>query len=228
VVHCVGGMASLIGTYFIGPRAGRFGINGEVDRNFRDNNVGWQHCTACRYYLRTVTVCCTLSHAQHLRAKCSNAHRKNQTSTCSPGLNPSKKTNCTSQRCCAVCVPAGQPCCAGDVSAVVWLVRVQPWQCRSHYGTLLCRHRQPHCCGNNFGRRSGGHISHAAVLCILQVRVNQLLALHALLWVLATCWFWLDGQSLRTASVIMYIQSSAAPNNFPCRAARACACQGGI
>lgn len=38
MVHTVGGMAALIGTYFTGPRAGRFGINGEVCRDFRDNN----------------------------------------------------------------------------------------------------------------------------------------------------------------------------------------------
>lgn len=38
LVHTVGGMASLIGTYFIGPRAGRFGIEGEVNKDYRDNN----------------------------------------------------------------------------------------------------------------------------------------------------------------------------------------------
>lgn len=34
----MGGIASLVGTYFIGPRAGRFGINGEVNKDFRENN----------------------------------------------------------------------------------------------------------------------------------------------------------------------------------------------
>lgn len=38
VVHTVGGMASLIGTYFIGPRAGRFGIDGQINKDFRENN----------------------------------------------------------------------------------------------------------------------------------------------------------------------------------------------
>lgn len=38
MVHTVGGMASLIGTYFIGPRAGRFGIDGQVNKDFRENN----------------------------------------------------------------------------------------------------------------------------------------------------------------------------------------------
>jgi len=37
-VHTVGGMASLIGTYFIGPRAGRFGIDGQINKDFRENN----------------------------------------------------------------------------------------------------------------------------------------------------------------------------------------------
>lgn len=35
VVHTVGGMAALIGSYFSGPRIGRFGVNGEVNRDYR-------------------------------------------------------------------------------------------------------------------------------------------------------------------------------------------------
>lgn len=38
LVHCVGGTASLIGTYFCGPRIGRFGVNGEVNRDYRETN----------------------------------------------------------------------------------------------------------------------------------------------------------------------------------------------
>jgi Amt family ammonium transporter len=38
IVHVVGGTASLWGAYFIGPRAGRFGLNGEPNKDFRENN----------------------------------------------------------------------------------------------------------------------------------------------------------------------------------------------
>jgi Amt family ammonium transporter len=31
VVHMVGGLAGLVGAYFVGPREGRFGKNGEVN-----------------------------------------------------------------------------------------------------------------------------------------------------------------------------------------------------
>lgn len=31
-------MASLIGCYFCGPRIGRFGVNGEVNRDYRETN----------------------------------------------------------------------------------------------------------------------------------------------------------------------------------------------
>jgi Amt family ammonium transporter len=34
----VGGIASLIGAYFCGPRIGRFGVDGEVNREYRDTN----------------------------------------------------------------------------------------------------------------------------------------------------------------------------------------------
>eukprot|EP00775_Hariotina_reticulata_P011461 gene11461-11607_t len=37
-VHTVGGIASLIGAYFCGPRIGRFGVDGEVNREYRDTN----------------------------------------------------------------------------------------------------------------------------------------------------------------------------------------------
>jgi Amt family ammonium transporter len=37
-VHTIGGTASLIGTYFCGPRIGRFGVNGEVNRDYRETN----------------------------------------------------------------------------------------------------------------------------------------------------------------------------------------------
>ncbi|KAI8468134.1 MAG: putative amt protein [Monoraphidium minutum] len=37
-VHVVGGTAALIGTYFLGPRVGRFGIDGESVRGYRENN----------------------------------------------------------------------------------------------------------------------------------------------------------------------------------------------
>lgn len=37
-MHTVGGMASLIATYFCGPRIGRFGMDGEVNRDFRETN----------------------------------------------------------------------------------------------------------------------------------------------------------------------------------------------
>lgn len=37
-VHIAGGTAALIGTYFLGPRVGRFGIDGEAVRGYRDNN----------------------------------------------------------------------------------------------------------------------------------------------------------------------------------------------
>jgi ammonia channel protein AmtB len=31
-------MAALVGTYFIGPRAGRFGVDGQVNTDYRENN----------------------------------------------------------------------------------------------------------------------------------------------------------------------------------------------
>jgi Amt family ammonium transporter len=37
-VHTVGGVAALIGTYFIGPRLGRFDVDGEPARGYRDND----------------------------------------------------------------------------------------------------------------------------------------------------------------------------------------------
>jgi Amt family ammonium transporter len=37
-VHTVGGMASLIGVYFCGPRLGRFDVDGEAAPGFRDND----------------------------------------------------------------------------------------------------------------------------------------------------------------------------------------------
>ncbi|KAI8475975.1 MAG: putative amt protein [Monoraphidium minutum] len=38
VVHTVGGMAALIGTWFTGPRVGRFNIDGEACKGYRENN----------------------------------------------------------------------------------------------------------------------------------------------------------------------------------------------
>jgi len=38
VVHIVGGTAALIGTYFTGPRIGRFNADGEVNRDYRNTN----------------------------------------------------------------------------------------------------------------------------------------------------------------------------------------------
>ena len=38
VVHIVGGTAALIGTYFTGPRIGRFSADGEVNRDYRNTN----------------------------------------------------------------------------------------------------------------------------------------------------------------------------------------------
>eukprot|EP00879_Flechtneria_rotunda_P018566 GHRR01019481.1.p1 GENE.GHRR01019481.1~~GHRR01019481.1.p1 ORF type:complete len:451 (+),score=88.92 GHRR01019481.1:262-1614(+) len=38
VVHIVGGTASLLGAYFCGPRIGRFGVDGEVNREYRETN----------------------------------------------------------------------------------------------------------------------------------------------------------------------------------------------
>lgn len=37
-VHTVGGTASLIGAYFCGPRIGRFGVDGVVNRDYRETN----------------------------------------------------------------------------------------------------------------------------------------------------------------------------------------------
>eukprot|EP00878_Enallax_costatus_P025329 GHUV01027097.1.p1 GENE.GHUV01027097.1~~GHUV01027097.1.p1 ORF type:complete len:471 (+),score=64.51 GHUV01027097.1:207-1619(+) len=37
-VHTVGGTAALIGAYFCGPRIGRFGVDGEVNREYRETN----------------------------------------------------------------------------------------------------------------------------------------------------------------------------------------------
>ncbi|GBF92579.1 ammonium transporter [Raphidocelis subcapitata] len=37
-VHTVGGVAALLGTYFCGPRLGRFEMDGEPAKGFRDNN----------------------------------------------------------------------------------------------------------------------------------------------------------------------------------------------
>lgn len=38
VVHTVGGTAALLGTYFCGPRLGRFDVDGEVQKGYRENN----------------------------------------------------------------------------------------------------------------------------------------------------------------------------------------------
>lgn len=38
VVHMVGGTAALIGAYFVGPRLGRFGPDGEVNEEYRNTN----------------------------------------------------------------------------------------------------------------------------------------------------------------------------------------------
>jgi ammonia channel protein AmtB len=58
VVHTVGGMAALVSTYFIGPRAGRFGVDGQVNTDYRENNgnlvVLGTFLLWCEHILQTV------------------------------------------------------------------------------------------------------------------------------------------------------------------------------